>query len=397
MPEPSSGDTPTSPARRRAAGLDGMVLAELQRLASGLGITGTGGCARASCRRDPERRRVVRPVHPFRRIVRRAAGCRAGRRGRDRERTERVGTRARRSCRRPARRQRPRRAHRRRSPRAWGYQPSPRRRLWRAAAGPGEGSAGSARPAKARLVTDRSGTRPATDRGAVQPAAATAVRERDESRRDPQDRDGQGQDRTDQQDRRGGQNDRRDDQDGDRRPGGQGERTQGQRDDDEDGDRGRNRRRRRGRYRDRDRDRRGGPRPHRGRAAGHRGRRPHPGRRHPRHPRQLRVRPDLRLPARTQRRLRLAGPGAPQRPAQGRRRHRCVRQPREGERQQKFNALVRLDTVNGADPEARSTGRSSPSSRRSTRRTGCASRPSRASSRRVSSTWSPRSARASAV
>jgi transcription termination factor Rho len=28
-----------------------------------------------------------------------------------------------------------------------------------------------------------------------------------------------------------------------------------------------------------------------------------------------------------------------------------VRQPREGEKQQKFNALVRLDTVNGADPE----------------------------------------------
>ena len=29
-----------------------------------------------------------------------------------------------------------------------------------------------------------------------------------------------------------------------------------------------------------------------------------------------------------------------------------VRQPREGEKQQKFNALVRVDTVNGADPEA---------------------------------------------
>src|SRR5206468_7873590 len=29
----------------------------------------------------------------------------------------------------------------------------------------------------------------------------------------------------------------------------------------------------------------------------------------------------------------------------------AVRQPREGERREKFNALVRLDTVNGADPE----------------------------------------------
>src|SRR5205085_12144320 len=29
----------------------------------------------------------------------------------------------------------------------------------------------------------------------------------------------------------------------------------------------------------------------------------------------------------------------------------AVRQPREGERREKFNALVRLDTVNGGDPE----------------------------------------------
>src|SRR5207248_6577773 len=29
----------------------------------------------------------------------------------------------------------------------------------------------------------------------------------------------------------------------------------------------------------------------------------------------------------------------------------AVRQPREGERREKFNALVRLDTVNGVDPE----------------------------------------------
>ncbi|MGH8776944.1 MAG: Rho termination factor N-terminal domain-containing protein, partial [Jiangellaceae bacterium] len=42
--EPTSGDAVTTerPKRRRAAGLDGMVLAELQQLAGSLGITGTG-------------------------------------------------------------------------------------------------------------------------------------------------------------------------------------------------------------------------------------------------------------------------------------------------------------------------------------------------------------------
>ncbi len=40
----------------------------------------------------------------------------------------------------------------------------------------------------------------------------------------------------------------------------------------------------------------------------------------------------------------------------------AVRQPREGERKEKFNALVRLDTVNGADPdESPRPGRSSTS------------------------------------
>ena len=29
-----------------------------------------------------------------------------------------------------------------------------------------------------------------------------------------------------------------------------------------------------------------------------------------------------------------------------------VRQPREGERKEKFNPMVRIDSVNGADPEA---------------------------------------------
>ena len=58
----------------------------------------------------------------------------------------------------------------------------------------------------------------------------------------------------------------------------------------------------------------------------------------------------------------------------------AVRQPREGERKEKFNALVRLDTVNGAEPEkSRGRVRSSASSPRSTRRTGCGWRPSPAS------------------
>ena len=39
-----------------------------------------------------------------------------------------------------------------------------------------------------------------------------------------------------------------------------------------------------------------------------------------------------------------------------------VRQPREGERKEKYNPLVKLDTVNGADPEvARRPGSSSAS------------------------------------
>ena len=36
-----------------------------------------------------------------------------------------------------------------------------------------------------------------------------------------------------------------------------------------------------------------------------------------------------------------------------------VRQPREGERKEKFNPMVRIDSVNGADPEAARTASSS--------------------------------------
>ena len=39
----------------------------------------------------------------------------------------------------------------------------------------------------------------------------------------------------------------------------------------------------------------------------------------------------------------------------------AVRQPRDGERKDKYNPLVRLDTVNGLEPEQAATGPSSPS------------------------------------
>jgi len=58
----------------------------------------------------------------------------------------------------------------------------------------------------------------------------------------------------------------------------------------------------------------------------------------------------------------------------------AAREQREGEQtRQKFDPLVRVDTINGQDPETRATGPSSPSSPRSTRTSGCAWRPSRTS------------------
>jgi len=220
-------------------------------------------------------------------------------------------------------------------------------------AGPGDRAAGVG---EAREGADRDGSNldEARDRSrGGQVRSDTAVRERDESRRDPQDREGLGRAaRTDQQDRRGGQTDRRNDQDGDRRPGGQGERAQGQRDDDEDGDRGRNRRRRRDRRgSNRDRDRRGG-----------RDRIDEP---------QV-TEDDVLIPvagildildnyAFVRTSGYLPGPNDVYVSLAMVRRNGLrkgdavtgvVRQPREGEKQQKFNALVRVDTVNGADPEA---------------------------------------------
>ena len=55
-----------------------------------------------------------------------------------------------------------------------------------------------------------------------------------------------------------------------------------------------------------------------------------------------------------------------------------VRQPREGERKEKFNPMVRIDSVNGADPEtAKHRVEFQQADAALPRRSGCASRPSR--------------------
>jgi transcription termination factor Rho len=161
--------------------------------------------------------------------------------------------------------------------------------------------------------------------------------------------------RSDQADRRtSGGTDRRDDQDNrgpERRPAGQ---QPGQRDDDEDGDRRNRRRRRDRRGGNRDRDRRS--------PAGSRDRVDEP---------QL-SEDDVLIPvagildildnyAFVRTSGYLPGPNDVYVSLAMVRRNGLrkgdavtgvVRQPREGEKQQKFNALVRVDTVNGADPEA---------------------------------------------
>ncbi|HEU0213997.1 MAG TPA: transcription termination factor Rho [Jiangellaceae bacterium] len=355
-PEPPSSDATADekPRRRRAAGLDGMVLAELQHLASGLGITGTGRMRKSqlveairaaqagSTGAGGPGASVVPPRpesggvetanvrgEPASLLDDRAPDSRGGV---DRSdivdaavRPDGAGTLAEASARAPG------------------------------AAAPvrGDGSTG-VEAARESTSGDRSRVDQTRDGSpADQVRGDATVREREENRRDPQDRDSQTRaGRGDQQDRRAGQNDRRDDQDGDRRPAGQPDRTQVQRDDDEDGDRGRNRRRRRDRRGgNRDRDRRSGrdridePQvseddvliPVAGildildnyafvRTSGYL-----PG------PNDVYV--SLAMVRRNGLRKGDAVTGV-------------VRQPREGEKQQKFNALVRVDTVNGADPEA---------------------------------------------
>jgi transcription termination factor Rho len=295
-------ETPTDdvvadrPRRRRAGGLDGMVLAELQQLAGSLGISGTGRMRKGQ---------LVEAI--------RAA------QGGGSNRAEPITLEA----------------------------------------------AGAAEPARASLdaqPTERTLAEPPPDHrddardvrdGASAPAAAMAdVRpdDRAETSGDEERRESDAaRGRIDQPERRS-IGDRRDDQDGrgqDRRPAGQ---QVGQRDDDDDDRRNRRRRRDR-RGSNRDRDRRSGSRdrvdepqiseddvliPVAGildilenyafvRTSGYL-----PG------PNDVYV--SLAMVRRNGLRKGDAVTGV-------------VRQPREGEKQQKFNALVRVDTVNGADPE----------------------------------------------
>jgi transcription termination factor Rho len=281
------------PRRRRAGGLDGMVLAELQQLAGSLGITGTG------------RMRKGQLVEAIRTAQ---GGAHA--------RTEPVTV--------------------------------------DAATAESSASLVAAEPGGRHSVEARSDDR--VDEG--DQVETPAVRPADDRAPDADDGRREGEEsraaRVDQPDRRtGASSERRDDQDNrgpDRRPGGQ---QTGQRDDDEDGDRRNRRRRRDRRGTNRDRDRRGGP--------GNRDRVDEP---------QL-SEDDVLIPvagildildnyAFVRTSGYLPGPNDVYVSLAMVRRNGLrkgdavtgvVRQPREGEKQQKFNALVRVDTVNGADPE----------------------------------------------
>jgi transcription termination factor Rho len=289
MPEPASGDA-DKPRRRRSSGLDGMVLAELQQLAGSLGITGTG------------RMRKSQLVDAI-----------------------------------------------------------------RTAQGGSVANAPAVVPASADTAAAFARTPVAADGetavAATQIDAESVGAGRQDSADTARDAGRGGREQRDGQARaaRGDQRDRRDDQDErstDRRAPGQNERSQqgGPRDDDEDGDRNRNRRRRRDRRGgNRDRDRRGG-----GGTAGR--------------DRMDEVQvseDDVLIPvagildildnyAFVRTSGYLPGPNDVYVSLAMVRRNGLrkgdavtgvVRQPRDGEKQQKFNALVRVDTVNGADPE----------------------------------------------
>nr|WP_236700518.1 transcription termination factor Rho [Allosalinactinospora lopnorensis] len=87
------------------------------------------------------------------------------------------------------------------------------------------------------------------------------------------------------------------------------------------------------------------------RAGDQRGRRPPARRRHPGHPRQLRVRAHHRLPAGANDVYVSLAQVRKNGLRKGDAITGAVRQPREGERREKFNALVRLDTINGMAPD----------------------------------------------
>ena len=298
-PETSTGDDATDrPRRRRAGGLDGMVLAELQQLAGSLGISGTG------------RMRKGQLVE----AIRAAQGG-----GSARSEPVPLDTAA-------------------AQPASSGFDEAPAERS------PAEPRSDDRRPAEQK---DRDRVNAETVvRAEVVPA------ERPESRADDGQREVNTRGPGEQQDRRdGGSAERREDQDNrgpDRRPAGQ---QTGQRDDDDDDRRNRRRRRdRRGSNRDRDR-----------RGSGGRDRVDEP---------QI-SEDDVLIPvagildilenyAFVRTSGYLPGPNDVYVSLAMVRRNGLrkgdavtgvVRQPREGEKQQKFNALVRVDTVNGADPE----------------------------------------------
>ena len=302
-PETSSDDVDANrPRRRRASGLDGMVLAELQQLAGSLGISGTG------------RMRKGQLVEAIR--AAQSGGV---------VRSEPITLDA-----------------------AVAAQPAPAVRDIEPPM-PDE-------PRSDVRIDDR---RDDSDRAFGQAAVAEArpddrVQEtrRDGAISEGEPRAGEPRARTDQPDRRAqvGAGERHDDQDGrgpDRRPANQ---QTGQRDDDDDDRRNRRRRRdRRGSNRDRDR------------RTGNRDRVDEP---------QI-TEDDVLIPvagildilenyAFVRTSGYLPGPNDVYVSLAMVRRNGLrkgdavtgvVRQPREGEKQQKFNALVRVDTVNGADPE----------------------------------------------
>jgi transcription termination factor Rho len=309
-PESSSDDVAVDrPRRRRAGGLDGMVLAELQQLAGSLGISGTGRM-RKSQLVEAIRAAQSGPTHskPVTEPV-----------------TEPVTG------------------------------PVSGPPIDAAAVGEPTATRLDAEPVTRSPEESRSGGRvDERDRAYAQATPRSDVRteERAETSEDEDRRAGEPRGRADQQDRRtGGTDERREDQDGrspDRRPAGQ---QMGSRDDDDDDRRNRRRRRDR-RGSNRDRDRRGG---------GNRDRVDEP---------QI-SEDDVLIPvagildilenyAFVRTSGYLPGPNDVYVSLAMVRRNGLrkgdavtgvVRQPREGEKQQKFNALVRVDTVNGADPE----------------------------------------------
>ncbi|HEX6232497.1 MAG TPA: transcription termination factor Rho [Jiangellaceae bacterium] len=308
-PEAPQDKQPTSGRRRRAPGLNGMVLAELQQLASSLGITGTG-----RMRKGQLIEAIKAAQGGGQSEASDGTASRAGSLSRqpDQQPLEPVAVAAEREQRAPV--------------------------VTAAASNAGSESGGEPSPRAGQARGDRSAER-------------SAGSERGERRgSDGQGGPADGQGGAPQRGDRGDQQDagERHDGDGDR----QGARNQHDRRDDDDDRRGGNRRRRRDR---RSGQRRSGPSSGRGE----------------RYEEPQISEDDVLIPvagildildnyAFVRTSGYLPGPNDVYVSLAMVRRYAlrkgdaitgAVRQPREGEKQQKFNALVRVDTVNGADPE----------------------------------------------